>query len=447
MVDMVAQAYVIPHVGTAAEYLIEMFCSMGEMGMCFTINDLLGLGIEGSDVMVFVGHWAADPSGQIMPEWFWEQVCVTGGLLEVINGRITGAWYQHYLDGDMLIPEKVVSFLGGTYCSSMHAEAGLEIDPRWLDDDWVTVKQLPIPEPETDADIEITKEVDGSTEIEIGGETTFVLSATNHGPVAATGVVVSDVLPAGVNYVDHEASLDTWYDVTSGMWHIGDLGVDQTVSLDIDATVNAVGDISNVAMIAVADQPDPDTSNNADQAVVTGIEADAVDYVDLDEGWNFISLPIIPEDNNIEEVLDVVAGDVITVNYYTGGPQPPGVWLLYSGEPLIDDLLTMEDGKGYWMEMDDSGMITYSGYVISKPPPEVPPYYEVIPGWNAAGFKSVVPQLAEDYLASIAGKYIVIYGYEDGEFFIVGSPGHEYLQPGLGYWIAVILDGTIFPPQ
>ena len=43
------------------------------------------------------------------------------------------------------------------------------------------------------------------------------------------------------------------------------------------------------------------------------------------------------------------------------------------------------------------------------------------------------------------GKYVMIYGFANGSFFIVGSPGHEYLQPGLGYWIACTSAGTIYP--
>ena len=68
-------------------------------------------------------------------------------------------------------------------------------------------------------------------------------------------------------------------------------------------------------------------------------------------------------------------------------------------------------------------------------------------GWNLIGFKSTVPKLPEEYLAGIADQYVMIYGYDDGNFFIAGAPGHEMLQPGLGYWLAMRTGeaGTIFP--
>jgi hypothetical protein len=66
-------------------------------------------------------------------------------------------------------------------------------------------------------------------------------------------------------------------------------------------------------------------------------------------------------------------------------------------------------------------------------------------GWNLIGFKSTMPKLPEAYLSAIAGDYVVIYGFDDGGFFIAGTPGHDMLQPGLGYWIAMLEPGTIYP--
>jgi uncharacterized repeat protein (TIGR01451 family) len=429
------------------ELLIEQFCGMGGRDGCLTLNDLLGLGIEGSDVMVLVGHWTADNS-IVLPDEFWEQQCVVGGLLEVINGVITGADVQYCIGGECRgQPPKVVSFLGGTYNSSMAAEAGLPIDPRFIEDAWVTVKQMPVPPDPTDADLVITKEADTS-EAAVGDTVVFTISVENLGEVDATGVVVMDVLPAGVNYVSSVPEEGTWYDVTSGVWNIGDVHDGETLILNITVTVNTLGEICNVARIIHSDQPDPDTGDNQDSACVTGEEAE-IECVTLIDGWNLVSLTLIPDDGDIEtSVLFDVYADVIMVAAYEGGPQPPAEWLYYNPD-APSDFATMADGIGYFINMDLEGPdeFCFLGYEISKPPPppSVPPYYDLVVGYNLIGFKSTTPKLPQDYLAAIEGDYTVIYGFANGVYFIVGSPGNEYLQPGLGYWVAMTVVGTIYP--
>ena len=422
---LVAQGYIIPHVGTFAGWEIEDLC-----GDCCNLLDLLG-DVEGEDVMIFAGHYTTEVDiGTYMLD-----ICVVGGLFEVINGKITGATVLDVMDED---GDGVLSFLGGEYCSSMAAEAGLPIDPRFIEDAWVTVKQL-----EADADLAVTKTVNVSEPVEIGTEVTFTVTVENLlGPADATGVRVTDLLPSGVNYVSSDPD-QGWYDVTSGTWNVGDLAVGASVELDITVTVNMVGDISNIATITAADQGDPTTTNNADMAMVTGEAAPPVETVALAVGYNLISLPLIPEDPDIEELLFGL--DVEAVAHYTGGPA--GDWLTYwPADPGISDLFFMYDGRGYWMNMNTAGTLIFDGWelVAETDPPSVPPSYDVLEGWNLIGFKSTTPKPAAEYLAGIAGNYVIIYGYDAG-FFIAGAPGHEYLEPGLGYWIAMTEPGTIYP--
>jgi hypothetical protein len=88
-------------------------------------------------------------------------------------------------------------------------------------------------------------------------------------------------------------------------------------------------------------------------------------------------------------------------------------------------------------------------HVAETDPPSAPPAYPVVSGWNMLGFKSTVPELPADYLAGIADKYVMILGFDatTDSFFIVGTPGHEFLMPGEGYWVAIIdgESGTVYP--
>jgi uncharacterized repeat protein (TIGR01451 family) len=361
------------------------------------------------------------------------------------QGEFTGVVHgSGYVDG--LVDATITGEIDGEgvyYKTTKTTNPLTPIQERFIEPDSVTVKQHAI-----STDLEVTKEADDDT-VTIGEEVTFTIEVLNVGPSDATGVVVSDVLPAGVSYVSNTPD-QGWYDVTSGIWLVGDVGVGSAndASLEIVATVNTVGEICNVTSIMYADQIDPNTSNNADQACITGEEGADIHTVDLVEGYNFISLPLIPQNSTIPG--DILSGLSINsgtgVAYWTGGDA--GEWLVYDpGDPPSANLLTMEDGKAYFIDMIGGGTITYTGYEISAPPPATPPYYDLVEGWNAIGVTKVQPIAASVYLAAVADDYHIVYGYDAATdlYFQVGTPGHEFMQPGLGYWIAMTDEGTVYP--
>ena len=120
------------------------------------------------------------------------------------------------------------------------------------------------------ADLAIAKSV-APAEVPIGDVARFTVRVTNNGPSFATGVVVTDRLPAGLDLV--EALPPGVYDPAVGEWRIGDLAAGETAELDIGVRVRALGAIANGATV-VADQPDRVVSNNSATAVVTGLATD-----------------------------------------------------------------------------------------------------------------------------------------------------------------------------
>lgn len=129
------------------------------------------------------------------------------------------------------------------------------------------------PKPTPNADLSITKTVD-EPEPNIGGAITYSLTVTNNGPADATGVVVTDVLPAGLTFVSADPAAE--YNSGTGVWTIGDLANGATALLDINATANLdAGDTSPLNSATVsADTTDPDMSNNtAEVKVDIGIPA------------------------------------------------------------------------------------------------------------------------------------------------------------------------------
>ena len=121
-------------------------------------------------------------------------------------------------------------------------------------------------------DLELNKDVDPS-EVEVGDEATFTITVVNQGPDDATGVVVTDTLPAGLSYVSDNAG--GAYDGATGIWTIGDLAVGESVSMEFVVTVDEAGTFVNEAEVTAANEPDIDSTPNDgegddwDDAIIT----------------------------------------------------------------------------------------------------------------------------------------------------------------------------------
>ncbi len=96
---------------------------------------------------------------------------------------------------------------------------------------------------------------------------TFTVTLRNAGPSATTGVALVDAIPAGLTLLSATPSAGA-YDTGSGAWTVGNLAVNQTVTLAVQARVDASGGITNTATVTASDLYDPDTSNNTAGASV-----------------------------------------------------------------------------------------------------------------------------------------------------------------------------------
>ena len=125
--------------------------------------------------------------------------------------------------------------------------------------------------PNRQADISVTQTASNLTP---GNQVTFTIQVTNGGPVKATGIQVTDLLPAGLTFVSNTASIGT-YNSGTGLWDVNVLNVGATATLTILVNVTTVGAKINKAELTFADQNDPDSTPNNnvatedDQASVT----------------------------------------------------------------------------------------------------------------------------------------------------------------------------------
>ncbi|WP_165372150.1 DUF11 domain-containing protein [Emticicia agri] len=115
-------------------------------------------------------------------------------------------------------------------------------------------------------DLSLAKTVNNSTPAE-GGTVVFTITATRDNTTQnATGVRVTDILPAGLTYVSHSAGTGTFYTPGTGIWNIGSAlgGTTNSIALTITATVDTVGVLSNVAQITASNETDTDNASVQD---------------------------------------------------------------------------------------------------------------------------------------------------------------------------------------
>lgn len=116
------------------------------------------------------------------------------------------------------------------------------------------------------ADLGLSKIVGNATP-NVGDPITFTLTLTNNGPDPATGVLVNDLLPAGLAFVSATPSQGS-YDGVIGRWDVGALPAGSPQTLSIVATVVSPSPQTNTASVS-ADQVDPDPANNSASATAT----------------------------------------------------------------------------------------------------------------------------------------------------------------------------------
>ena len=102
---------------------------------------------------------------------------------------------------------------------------------------------------------------------------TFTLTLTNDGPDAATGVTVTDLLPAGLTFV---SSTGGDYNSGTGLWNVGGLASGASATLQITVQVGQTGPIVNTAQVGTANEYDPDSTPGS------GTGEDDDDSVQLD---------------------------------------------------------------------------------------------------------------------------------------------------------------------
>lgn len=116
------------------------------------------------------------------------------------------------------------------------------------------------------SDLDIEKTLVTAGPIAVGQTIEFQLEVTNNGPSNATGVVATDVLPAGLQFLDSACATAVGNTVT---WTIGSLGTGSTVDCEFRVIATSTGSIQNTATVS-GSPADPSGADSDSVTVVIG---------------------------------------------------------------------------------------------------------------------------------------------------------------------------------
>jgi uncharacterized repeat protein (TIGR01451 family) len=140
------------------------------------------------------------------------------------------------------------------------------------------------------ADLSITKTT-GATSAPPGGTVTYTITVTNAGPSAATGVVVTDTLPAGLQLIAATPSQGTCSGTTTVTCNLGTINNGSNATISLQTLVTATtGTISNAASVtSTVSDPDGGDTSSSTPPIPVGEPADGVAIPTMSE-WALMAL-------------------------------------------------------------------------------------------------------------------------------------------------------------
>ena len=164
--------------------------------------------------------------------------------------------------------------------------------------------------------------------------------------------------------------------------------------------------------------------------------------IDLEYGWNLLSIPLIQADTNIGTVLSSISGDYNAVSwYYSSDISDHWKHNHATKPPNLNDLSDIDHTMGFWI------FITAPGGVLYQFPGTQPTENQTItlkPGWNLVGYPS---KTGYDRTKSLNN---LTFGTHVDSIWTFNSTSQQweeveefdYFEYGRGYWINAKVECT-----
>jgi uncharacterized repeat protein (TIGR01451 family) len=194
----------------------------------------------------------ADAGGTVTYSVYSDSACTTkvadGGSVTVANGSVPNS-------------SDVTFNTPGTYYwqASYSGDANNAAATSACTDEQLVIAPL--------IDLAVTK-VGSPNPVEVGSNITWTMVVTNNGPDTATGVTISDPMPAGNTFVSATTSQGSCTGGAILQCNLGTIAAGASVTITLVTTPTAVGTVTNTVTV-VGNEAETNTANNTASASVT----------------------------------------------------------------------------------------------------------------------------------------------------------------------------------
>ncbi len=158
-------------------------------------------------------------------------------------------------------------------------------------------------------------------------------------------------------------------------------------------------------------------------------------YIQLNQGWNLISLPTLQNDTDIQTVLQSIEGDYDAAQWYDMSDSRDPWKHYHASKPShMNDLTNIDHTMGLWIHVTrPSGTTLF----LQGDSPTTNQSINLHHGWNMVGYPSTTSRLRDDALNNLDfGSDVDAVQYYDSQTGkIKNLEENEYMKPRMGYWI------------
>jgi hypothetical protein len=195
-----------------------------------------------------------------------------------------------------------------------------------------------------------------------------------------------------------------------------------------------VGTVNATGFFTAQSTPATGTVTATNGTVDGSANVDVIDLtIDLNLGWNLISIPLEQFDESIDQVLASIDGKWDRIRAYDAFNDK---WLsnLTSRPDSLNDLKTLNHKIGFWINIIEANVtLTLAG---TLPVSTSIPLYA---GWNLVGYPSLTDETVANALWGTGADQVE--AFDAGEPYYLKEVGPDYLmKPGEGYWVHVPAD-------
>lgn len=154
--------------------------------------------------------------------------------------------------------------------------------------------------------------------------------------------------------------------------------------------------------------------------------------IELEEGWNLISIPLEMTHTSVEEVLSSISGKWDVVKWYdpTDSADP---WKTYRVGGTANDLWNIDSSMGFWIHTNAVCSLSISGLELSTTS------INLYAGWNLVGYPTLSETVTVSYAFWGTGASRVEVFDPISPYIREAEPTYV-MTPGEAYWVRVAGD-------